>query len=72
MKRSPWSGDEILTVGVELRSLCAEVVVDWRALKDALLNAMTFTEFEVVDLQYDAGSPQSRCHRVWGGSAPCV
>ena len=54
MERRPWSCDEILAIGVELRSLCAEVVVDWRALKDALLNAMTFTEFEVVDLQYDA------------------
>ena len=62
MERCPWSCDEILTVGVELRSLCAEVVVDWRALKDALLNAMTLTEFEVVDLQYD----------VSGAAAPCV
>ena len=61
---------QILAVWIQLAVLCAEVVVDRRALEDALLDASALTQLVVIYLHhhaealYEEDSAEDRQHQL--------
>ena len=67
MLRTVWSLKKILAIRVKLVVGDTEIIMNWRAFEDALLDASPLTQLEIVNLS----SQRKRFHKVSEVKAPC-